>query len=123
MRLRSACCVKSAHDISDFSDDVSDFCTFGCSMFWGMERTAKERMETLGEAAARLLQGMVQRTKQTGPLAETARPMLRLVAANEGPAAKRGGTLTLPAVTAGEELGGCEFDAMTSATGLDDDGA
>jgi hypothetical protein len=48
-----------------------------------MEQTAKERMETLGEAASRLLAGMVRRAEESRPGVErTPRIALRLVAAN-----------------------------------------
>jgi hypothetical protein len=91
MRLRSACCVKSTHDISDFSETISDFCTFGRSMLSDMEKRTKERMETLGEAASRLLAGMVRRAEDARPGVERApRIALRLVAANDERRDRRG---------------------------------
>jgi hypothetical protein len=85
-----------------------------------------ETLETLGQAAARLLQGMERRAKMTRPGVErTPRIALRLVAANDERRDREGcAPRPIPQFADREELVGVhEFDAMTSATGLDDDGA
>jgi hypothetical protein len=77
-------------------------------------------METLGEAASRLLAGMARRAEEARPLAENARPFLRLVAANDERRDREGTPRPIPQFAdREEEVGVREFDAM--ALGADAD--